>query len=68
MLKTREEVEKLKEAWLKDSWDDLETTEDYGEYFVELIKFRREVTNARAISAEKRHARLVKSGWVHVKC
>ena len=40
-MKTREEVEQLKVAWVTDAWDNLELTEDYGEYFVELILFRR---------------------------
>jgi hypothetical protein len=57
-MKTREEVQKLKSAWLQDSWDDLETTEGYGEYFIELIHFRREWEIKRAIQKEKRHAQL----------
>jgi len=57
-MKTREEVEQLKSAWIGDSWDDLETTEGYGEYFIELIKFRRKQEKIWAERKEKRHARL----------
>jgi hypothetical protein len=57
-MKTREEVEQLKSAWLQDSWDDLEVEEGYGEYFTELILFRRRVEQARIINREKRHKQL----------
>ena len=57
-MKTREEVEKLKTAWVQESWDDLETTEGYGNYFVELILFRRQWEKIRADRKEKRHAQL----------
>ena len=42
-MKTRQEVEQLRIAWVTEPWDDLETTEGYGEYFVELILFRRKM-------------------------
>jgi len=57
-MKTRQEVEQLKSAWINESWDDLETTEGYGEYFVELIHFRRKTEMLRQAWREQRHARL----------
>jgi hypothetical protein len=57
-MKTREEVEQLKRNWISDSWDDLETTEGFGEYFVELIKFRRKREKTRANQKIETHARL----------
>jgi hypothetical protein len=38
--KTREEVEKLKKDWLKDSCWDIEDTEGFEEYKEELLQYR----------------------------
>ena len=57
-MKTRAEVEQLKSAWVNESWDDLETTEDYGEYFNELILFRRKTEMLRKAWREHHHAQL----------
>lgn len=39
-MKTREEVEWLKENWKSDPCWDIETTEGFGEYYEELVEFR----------------------------
>jgi hypothetical protein len=57
-MKTRQEVEQLRIAWVTEPWDDLETTEGYGEYFVELILFRRKMEKIWADRKEKRHKQL----------
>ena len=57
-MKTRQEVEQLKSAWVTEAWDNLETTEDFGEYFAELIHFRRKMEKVWAERKEKCHARL----------
>lgn len=44
-MKTREEVEKLKQDWLKDGCWDIETTEGYEDYKDELLKFRLSIEN-----------------------
>lgn len=40
MKKTREEVAKLKEDWLKDAGWDIEETEGFEEYYDELKEYR----------------------------
>ena len=61
-MKTREEIEKLKQSWIKDGCWDLENTEGFEEYFMELSIFRTtyEVLMAKKYKwqEEKHHAEL----------
>lgn len=40
MIKTKEEIKKLKESWLHDPCWDIEETEGFEEHRVELLKYR----------------------------
>jgi hypothetical protein len=53
-MKTREEVEKLKEQWKADGCWNIENTEGFEEYHDELLAFRKNYENNQALKKEKR--------------
>lgn len=56
-METREEVEKLKENWMKDPCWDIEDTEGFKEYHDELLDFRHAAELEWQSKAEERIAR-----------
>jgi hypothetical protein len=62
MSKTQEEIQALKDNWVKDPCWDIETTEEFEEHHEELLKFRVEQELAWQIEVEEkieRRARVV---------
>jgi predicted ArsR family transcriptional regulator len=61
-MKTREQIEKLKQSWIHDGCWDLENTEGFEEYFMELSIFRANyevlAEKRRKWQEEKHHAEL----------
>ena len=63
MQKTKEEIEALKENWMKDPCWDIETTESFEEYTEELLIWRKQIESeweAARIEREEAHADLVR--------
>lgn len=57
-MKTREDIEKLKQSWAKDpSWD-IETTEGFEEYKDELLEFRKLKEQEWKTARQQEHDRL----------
>ncbi len=57
-MKTRDEVEKLKQNWLHDPCYDIEEIEGYEDYKDELLTFRKKQEGEWAGKARKRHEEL----------
>lgn len=57
-MKTREEVEKLKQDWLADGCWDIEKTEGFEDYTDELLKFRRKMERIWKREKARHHAEL----------
>lgn len=68
MAKTREEVEALKENWVKDPCWDIEDTEEFGDYREELLAFRKDKEviweQQREASRQKRHKKVLEETGV----
>lgn len=60
MMATRDEIEKLKESWLKDPCWDIEDTEGFEEHREELLAYHDQMRVQWKSSAEKRRAERIK--------
>ena len=57
-MKSREEVEKLKEGWYRDPCWDIEDTEGFEKYRKELLRYRHENEAEWQKAHERRHVKL----------